>query len=125
MGGNGRDSALAIRERLAEAAAGGNVSLGTTDGDDITIPATLALVLVDALDNAVLNEELTTQQAATLLGVSRTHLVELLDRGSIAHRKVGRHRRVKRSSILAYRRMTERERTLDDLTALDQDLGLQ
>ena len=71
--------------------------------------------------------ELTTRQAAELLQVSRTHLVQLLDDGRIPCRKVGTHRRVRAEDILAYRHETQsrRRKALDELTALDQELGLQ
>jgi excisionase family DNA binding protein len=74
-----------------------------------------------------LHAELTTRQAADLLQVSRTHLVQLLDEGEIPYRKVGAHRRVRARDILDYRRETEsrRRKALDELTAVDQDLGLQ
>ena len=74
-----------------------------------------------------LHAELTTRQAAGLLQVSRTHLVQLLDDGRIPCRKVGAHRRVRTEDILAYRRETEfrRREALDELTARDQELGLQ
>jgi excisionase family DNA binding protein len=74
-----------------------------------------------------LHAELTTRQAADLLQVSRTHLVQLLDEGRIPYRKVGAHRRVRARDILDYRRETEsrRHKALDELTAVDQDLGLQ
>ena len=74
-----------------------------------------------------LHAELTTRQAADLLQVSRTHLVQLLDDGHIPCRKVGAHRRVRARDLLDYRRETEfrRRKVLDELTAVDQDLGLQ
>ena len=70
--------------------------------------------------------ELRTQEAADLLGVSRPHLVKLLDEGKLASWKVGTHRRVKRQELLAYRdrRDTARQQALQELTDLDQELGL-
>ena len=71
--------------------------------------------------------DLTTQQAADLLNVLRTHLVQLLDEEKIPYRKVGTHRRVRAEDVLAYRRETERARrkALDELTELDERLGFQ
>lgn len=70
--------------------------------------------------------ELRTQEAADLLGVSRPHLVKLLDEGQLASWKVGTHRRVRLVDLLDYRdrRDAERQQALQDLTDLDQDLGL-
>lgn len=70
--------------------------------------------------------ELTTQQAADMLNVSRPFLVGLLDAGEIEYRTVGTHRRIKASSLLEYKHHDDRRRhaTADELTQLGQEMGL-
>jgi excisionase family DNA binding protein len=70
--------------------------------------------------------ELTTQQAAGMLNVSRPFLIGLLEAGEIEYRKVGRHRRVKASSLLDYMRHDDQRRrqAADELSALTQDMGM-
>ncbi|MFI2026885.1 helix-turn-helix domain-containing protein [Streptomyces buecherae] len=70
--------------------------------------------------------ELTTQQAADMLHVSRPFLIGLLDAGEIEYRTVGTHRRITASSLLEYQREDDRRRRLaaDELTKLGQEMGM-
>jgi excisionase family DNA binding protein len=70
--------------------------------------------------------ELTTQQAADMLNVSRPHLIGLLRSGEIEYRKVGKHRRIKAQSLMAYMARDDQDRreAADELTRLNQEMGL-
>jgi excisionase family DNA binding protein len=70
--------------------------------------------------------ELTTQQAADILNVSRPFLIEQLEKGVIPHRKVGTHRRVMFKDLMEYKQTMNHNRleALEELSAIDQELGL-
>jgi excisionase family DNA binding protein len=104
-------------------------------GEVLVLPARFALLLSEILvetarGNAVtvtaIGSELTTQQAADMLNVSRPFLIGLLERGEIPFRKVGSHRRVALSDVAGYkaRKDDARRKALDELTGLSQELGL-
>lgn len=110
----------------------GEARLLGPDGEMIGIPASAFEALrlaVDAMSKgqtivlAPQEEELTTQQAADLLRVSRPHLIKLLDGGEISFHRVGTHRRVRLEDVLAFRgkRLLNRREKLDELTRLSED----
>lgn len=105
------------------------------DPDDLILPGYAINLLLDILTemskgNAItvmpIHAELTTQETAELLNVSRPHLVELLEQGKIPFRKVGTHRRVLAKDVFDYKQRIDADRleALDELTAQAQELGM-
>ena len=130
-------SVVQLRDFMAERPADGrhHASLRSPDGMELEIPTSIYKVLVAAVaamaqGNAVsivpVHHELTTQQAADLLSVSRPHLVKLLDAGEIPHHKTGSHRRVFIGDLMRYRDVRDagRHKALADLTRKSAELGL-
>ena len=109
-----------------------NVAL---EGVGVKIPLAAARVLLKALaeigrGHAVttvsLDEELSTQEAADLLNVSRPFVTKLLNQKLIPGRKVGTHHRLLARDVLAFKRSSQAESSaaLDELTAQAQELGM-
>jgi excisionase family DNA binding protein len=102
--------------------------------ESISIPVS-ALQLLNGIltemakGNAVtlipVHAELTTQQAAQILNVSRPFLIEQLEKGVVPYRKVGTHRRIMFKDLMEYKQTMDRNRlnALEELSAIDQELG--
>ena len=101
----------------------------------VRLPTTVLKLLVNVLaeigqGNAVsiipIHAEVTTQEAADLLNVSRPYLVQLLEKGDIPFRRVNTHRRVRYQDVIDYKKRIDEARlaALDQLTAQAQELGM-
>jgi excisionase family DNA binding protein len=104
-------------------------------GEPVELPPSVVRVLAEVLDHAQHGEsvrvvadtdEITTGQAAELLGVSRPYLVGLIERGEIPARKVGSRRRLRLADVLLYRDIDQARRlaAARDLAAEAQELGI-
>lgn len=103
--------------------------------ETLQLPAPAVKMLVRILEemargNAVtlipVHAELTTQEAADMLNISRPSVIQLLDEGKIEYRKVGTHRRIRFDALMSYKRQTDAERraALAELAAYDQEIGI-
>ena len=106
-----------------------------SDGERVQLPDTVYRLLKDIARNMQLgravvlipeNQQLTTQRAAGLLGVSRPYLVKLLDAGELPYHKAGSHRRIYLKDVIAYqqRRDAERKAALDRIARDAFESGL-
>lgn len=108
----------------------------TETGNFIRVPKFLvrfiAFILKEMAEGRTVNLvtsdiEISTEQAAAILNVSRPYIIKLLESGSIPFRKVGTHRRILLRDVEAYHKAMEsnRKQELQKLSDLDQGLGLE
>ena len=109
--------------------------IGPAPEESVRVPASAVRMLVRILEemakgNAItlipVHAELTTQEAADMLNISRPSLIQLLNEGTIDYRKVGTHRRVRFEALMKFKRQTDADRkaALTELAAYDQELAI-
>jgi len=101
----------------------------------VTLPEAIVDILFHVAENlskgravalVAFDSQLSTQQAARFLGVSRPHLVKLLERGEIDYTKVGAHRRIKFEDVVRFKenRDAKRRAALEEMTRKLQEEGV-
>lgn len=106
-----------------------------SEGQEIQLPPVITQVINEiinilyqgsSLTLIPMEKELTTQQAAYILNVSRPFVIKLLDSNEISYRKVGTHRKILMKDLIAYKlkATTIRKSKLSELVNLSQELGL-
>lgn len=114
---------------------GGTPALIGADGEKVELPEAVFRLLKDIVRNMQLgraivlipeNQQLTTQRTADLLGVSRPHLIKLLESGELPYHKAGSHRRIYLRDLVAYkkRRDAERKEALNRIAKEAYEAGL-
>jgi excisionase family DNA binding protein len=101
----------------------------------ITVPFSAIKLFLEILTqmaegNAItlipIHAELTTQEAADLLNVSRPFLITLLEKGKIPFHKIGTHRRIRFVDLLHFKELSEKisQKALDELVEQAQELDM-
>ncbi|MEK7944853.1 helix-turn-helix domain-containing protein [Pigmentiphaga sp. YJ18] len=101
----------------------------------VELPTSALRLLVDILaeladGNAVrvvpVHAELTTQEAADMLNVSRPHLVKLLEDGALPFHRTGKHRRVRFADLMRYKETRDlaAEQAMGELARQSQELKM-
>jgi excisionase family DNA binding protein len=130
-----REALVRLRRALADHSPEDDpVHLTLDEGQDtVTVPRIAVDLLVQVLAKLAAGQgvtlvpahaELTTQQAADLLNVSRPYLIKLLEGDEIEYRTVGTHRRIKASSLMDYKARDDakRRKAADELAAMTREL---
>jgi len=103
-------------------------------GERLPIPESVFYVLErvvevmargDSITVVPVGREVTTQQAADLLNVSRQYLVRLLDEGRVPFRKTGKHRRLRIEDVLSFKETRDKDRRagLRELSHMTEEFG--
>ncbi|GAB4479087.1 MAG: hypothetical protein OHK0037_41080 [Elainellaceae cyanobacterium] len=132
-----KESSRILASHLAPQKPTRQLKIVEEDGSEqvVTVPAAAFHLFVDILSQMAqghavtlipIHAELTTQEAADLLNVSRPFIVKLLESGELPHRKVGRHRRIRFEDLMTYKQQIDHHRrlTLDELAAQAQELNM-
>lgn len=95
------------------------VQISIQKGGEVTVPKTVVDLLFRIVSNMAegrsitiisSGEEISTQQAADVLNVSRPHLVKLLERGDIPYKRTGSHRKILLKDVMTYDSKLRRQR---------------
>ncbi|MGH9892054.1 MAG: helix-turn-helix domain-containing protein [bacterium] len=132
-----RESGRALSACLQTRAETQQIEIFDDNGEPhpVRVPVSALRLLIDVLTeigegNAVsiipIHAELTTQEAADVLNVSRPFFVQLLERGEIPFHKIGSHRRVRYHDVIAYKQRIDaaRHKALDELAEQAQALKM-
>lgn len=130
---------LPILNKLVKSMAKGTVTIAVQINDQVRVSLNLPVKLFSVLETILelmsegkafsvipSNAELTTQEAADMLNVSRPFIIKLLERGEIPCHKVGTHRRINLDDLLAYAETSKkmRKEALAELTRLGQQYNM-
>ena len=125
-------TARVLFEALTSRATRRKLSL-TVQDREVPLPAAVVPVLIKAaklvseghvVDVVPVDEEISAQEAADILKVSRPYLLNLVKKGILPCRMVGAHHRIPTGAVIAYKRdQAPRRRSLEELSAETQDLG--
>ncbi|WP_329684185.1 excisionase family DNA-binding protein [Longimicrobium sp.] len=129
-----REAALRTAQRLRHMQEDVELIIRTPSGEVEALPRDVARLVASLLEEVAQGntvalvteaEEVTTSVAAEFLGVSRPHVVKLIEAGFLPCRMAGSHRRVRLTDLVGYKRVVDRRHTfLDALMAETEELGL-